>query len=97
MARIPATFVAGEICGNGHVKNLSRDGLFIRTDTLPAKGESVGLIFFLQDGSKLEISGTVRWSTAQLAQAEQATPGFGMRIDERNAEYLEFYERILAS
>jgi len=96
VARVPATFVAGDTCGNGHIKNLSRDGLFIRTETLPTKGDSIEVIFFLQNGNKLEIGGTVRWTTAQLAQAEQATPGFGMHIDEQSNAYLEFYEQLLA-
>ena len=95
VTRIPATFVAGDTIGNGHIKNLSRDGVFIRTDSLPSKGDLVSVIFFLTDGSKVEVSGTVRWSTAQLPRSREAKGGFGMLIEQLNDPYLEFYEQLL--
>ena len=81
--------------GNGHIKNLNLEGLFVRSDTLPAKGDAVSVIFFVPDGTKVEVSGTVRWTTAQLANSEDVKPGFGMHIDQQNDVYLEFYERLL--
>ena len=95
VTRIPATFVAGDMTGNGHIKNVSRDGLFLRADTLPAKGDSVSVIFFVPDGSKVEVCGIVRWSTAQLPRSQEAKRGFGILIEQPNDLYLEFYEQLL--
>ena len=95
VTRIHATFVAGNTRGDGHIKNMSPDGLFLRTDTLPVRGDPVCVVFNLPDGSKVEVAGTVRWSTAQLAQSEEAKAGFGMLIDPQNDLYLEFYEGLL--
>ncbi len=96
VTRIRATFVAGHTKGNGHIKNMSPDGLFLRTDTLPVRGDPISVIFNLADGSKVEVTGTVRWSTAQLPRSEQAKAGFGMLIDQQNDLYLQFYEELLA-
>ncbi len=95
VTRIPATFVAAATIGNGHIKNLSREGIFVRTNTLPSKGDPVSVIFFVPDGSKVEVSGTVRWSTAQLPRSQEAKGGFGMLIEQQNDPYLEFYEQLL--
>ena len=93
--RIPVTFVSGATHGNGHIKNLNQEGLFLRTDTLPASGDLVSVVLFVPDGSKIEVFGTVRWTTAQLAVSEDVRPGFGMHIDQRNDAYLQFYEQLL--
>ncbi len=95
VTRIRATFVAGDTTGNGHIKNMSPEGLFLRTDTLPDRGDPVCVIFNLPDGSKVEVGDTVRWSTAQLARSEEAKAGFGMLIDQQNDLYLQFYEELL--
>ncbi len=93
--RIPVTFASGATHGNGHIKNLSQEGLFLRTDTLPASGDLVSAVLFVPDGGKIEVFGTVRWTTAQLAVSEDVKPGFGMHIDQRNDAYLQFYEHLL--
>ena len=95
VARIPASFAAGNVHGNGHIKNMSQGGLFLRTDTLPKKGDQVSVVFFVPDYSKIEVSGTVRWTTAQLKNSNEAKPGFGMQIEEQAEEYLLFYEQLL--
>ncbi len=99
VTRIPAAFVAGNstgnTTGNGHIKNVSRDGLFLRAHTLPAKGDSISVIFFVSDGSKVEVCGTVRWSTAQLPRSKGAKGGFGMLIEQPSDLYLQFYEQLL--
>ncbi len=95
VTRIPAVFAGGASHGNGHIKNLSLGGLFLRTDTLPVTGDVVSVIFFIPDGNKVEVSGTVRWTTAKLDPAQRARPGFGMRIDQHSLAYLGFYEELL--
>jgi hypothetical protein len=95
VTRIPATFASGTTHGNGYIKNLSLEGLFLRTEALPQTGDLVDVIFFIPDGNKIEVSGTVVWTTAELGPAYGAKPGFGIQIDEPSQDYLGFYEELL--
>ncbi len=95
MKRIPAAFEAGKLRGKGHIKNISKEGLFLRTSVLPAAGTAVRVVFHDRHGSKVEVRGTVRWTTEQLPPQEQAKPGFGVYIEPRNDEFNEFFEHIL--
>ncbi len=95
MKRIPAAFEAGKLRGKGHIKNISKEGLFVRTSVLPSAGTPVRIVFHDRHGSKVEVHGTVRWSTAQLPPAEKAKPGFGVYIEPGNEEFSEFFEHIL--
>jgi DNA-directed RNA polymerase specialized sigma24 family protein len=72
LKRIPAAFEAGQLRGKGHIKNVSKEGLFVRTTVLPPTGTDVRVIFHDRTGSKIEVHGTVRWTTAQLDKAEKA-------------------------
>ena len=81
--------------GKGYIRNVSRDGMFLRTDVLPAPGEPVSVTFVDLRGHKVEVDGTVRWNTGQLDPAEHAKPGFGMRIEHARSDYLAFYEQLL--
>ena len=95
MKRIPAAFEAGKLRGKGHIKNISKEGLFLRTNTLPPSGSPVRVVFHDRHGSKVEVRGTVRWTTAQLPPEEKAKPGFGVYIEPGNDEFSEFFENIL--
>jgi hypothetical protein len=95
MKRIPAAFEAGKLRGKGHIKNISKEGLFLRSNTLPAPGASVRIVFHDRHGSKVEVRGTVRWTTEQLPPEEKAKPGFGVYIERGNDEFDEFFENIL--
>ena len=96
VVRIPATYKIAAGIGSGHIKSVTPGGIFFRTETpLPVSGEPVKVIFLDLFGGKIEVSGTVGWTTAQLDPAKQAKPGFGMQIDQPSAEYLEFYEQLL--
>ena len=44
MKRIPAAFEAGRLRGKGHIKNISKEGLFLRTNALPEAGASVRVV-----------------------------------------------------
>lgn len=92
--RIPAMFVSGSLCGQGHVKNLSKGGVFMRTERLPDPGAEVSILIQSPDGRKVEVTGTVCWTTDQIP-AEDAQPGFGMQISTRNEAYLEFFGDLL--
>ena len=92
--RIPAFFMCGTLHGDGYIKNLSKEGLFMRTDLLPAPGEMVQILIQARDGHKVEVTGTVRWNTAQFP-GRDPHPGFGMQIEPVTSEYRELYESIL--
>jgi Tfp pilus assembly protein PilZ len=95
MKRIPAAFEAGKLRGKGYIKNISKEGLFVRTNILPPAGTQVRIVFHDRHGSKIEVRGTVRWTTDQLPPEEKATPGFGVYIPRGNDEFQEFFEQIL--
>ena len=95
LKRIPAAFEAGKLRGKGHIKNVSKEGLFVRTSALPNTGASVRVVFHDRHGSKIEVRGTVRWTTAQLPPDEKAKPGFGVYIPRGNDAFDEFFEQIL--
>lgn len=93
--RIPARYQCEGMIGKGHIKNVTQEGLFLRTDRLPSPGARIRLVFEPEDGPKVEVSGTVRWTTGQLQHAADTSPGFGMRIENVSEEFLEFFENIL--
>jgi Tfp pilus assembly protein PilZ len=95
VTRIPAMFASSTTHGNGHIKNLSLEGLFLRTENLPQTGDVVDVILFIPDGNKIEVTGTVRWTTAELGPAYGAKPGFGIQIHEQSQDYLGLYEELL--
>ena len=95
MKRIPAAFEAGKLRGKGYIKNISKEGLFVRTSILPPAGSPVRIVFHDRHGSKVEVRGTIRWSTAQLPPEEKAKPGFGVYSESGNDEFSEFFEHIL--
>ncbi|MBW2282756.1 MAG: PilZ domain-containing protein [Deltaproteobacteria bacterium] len=93
--RIPAKFTTATVEGTGHVKNLSKQGLFMRTNCLPVAGEEVQIIILTRDRRKIEVVGLVRWTTAQLDDTTSAQPGFGVLIENRSAEFVEFFTDLL--
>jgi hypothetical protein len=95
LKRIPASFEAGSMRGKGHIKNVSKEGLFLRTNALPPVGSDVRVLFPDRNGTKIEVRGTVRWTTDQLPAAEKAKPGFGVYIARGNEVFDEFFEQIL--
>ena len=95
LKRIPASFEAGTLRGKGHIKNVSKEGLFLRTNALPTAGAEVRVLFPDRNGTKIEVRGLVRWTTNQLPPGEKAKPGFGVYIPRGNEEFDEFFAQIL--
>ena len=81
--------------GRGHLKNISREDVFIRCEVLPEPGAVVQLIFHDRQGTKVDVNGVVRWTTAQLPDSSSAPPGFGVFIEDPREVFLAFYEQIL--
>ena len=95
MSRIPATYVCGKLTGRGAVKNLSKEGLFVRSDTVPEPGQTVHVLLQPPENPKVEVVGTVRWTTDQLPSRAPGQTGFGLRIEDPPDAYLELFARIL--
>lgn len=92
--RIRARFEAPSVHARGYIKNVSRDGLFIRTDMLPATGDPVSITFVDQWDHKIEVYGTVGWTNTRLNPRVGTEPGFGVQLDRPGPEFLEFFEQL---
>lgn len=95
LAPIPAAFKTERLRSEGHILSLSREGVFIATESLPATGEFVTVVFPDRSGSKIEVCGTVRWTTDEVEPGKCPRPGFGMHLEFLTDEYREFYEELL--
>jgi hypothetical protein len=91
--RISALINADGTYGQGHIKNLSKLGLFVRSRLMPEPGTPVEIRFETFEGGKVEVSGIVRWTTAGLGRDDVA-PGFGVRIEGPSDEYVEFFASL---
>ena len=93
--RITVRFESPRIEGLGYLKNISPDGLFVRTIQLPAAEELVRVVFQDPQGPWVEVSGTVRWNTLQIESEESVPAGFGMRLDEVSKAYESFFRALV--
>jgi hypothetical protein len=93
--RLEAHFQSGRLRGLGHVRNLSKEGMFIGSERLPQPGAPIALTIETTDGEKIDLNGTVRWTTAQLPNASEAPPGFGVHVEGRSPAYRELFEALL--
>jgi Tfp pilus assembly protein PilZ len=87
---IKARFRAGGIEGTGTIQNISFEGLFLSTGTVPEQGESVLLVLPGQGGRDLAVSGMVWWTTS----ARSPRPGFGLRLLEGNQRFQQLVESL---
>jgi hypothetical protein len=93
--RLEAHFQSGRMRGLGHVRNLSKEGMFIGAERLPEPGAPIALTIETSTGDKIDLNGTVRWTTAQLPDARDAASGFGVRVEGRSPGYRELFEALL--
>jgi hypothetical protein len=91
MRPISARFEAGLRVGQGRVSDLAPAGLFVATEDLPEPDERVYVSFAGPTGIRIEVQGTVRWTSAERP-VEPA--GFGMQIEDPPPEYSEFFEWV---
>jgi len=80
-ARIPARFQTAEQSGQGQVANISDFGLFILAKELPRARDPIRITLVPKGEDELELRGTVRWTTEQLAHGTQNARGFGVELD----------------
>ncbi len=88
---LPATYFVGHAQGEGHVENLSADGLFLRSPMLPKEGERLVIAFTTPDGRKVAVEGTIRWTIEDTT----VPSGFGVRLSSFGDDYLVAVEEFL--
>lgn len=92
---LQAHFESGRLRGLGHVRNLSKEGMFIGSERLPQPGAPISLTIETTGGEKIVVHATVRWTTAQLRNGSEAPPGFGVRVEGNSSAYRELFEALL--
>ncbi len=88
--RIQVRFVAEGAEGLGHLKNISKAGVFIRSEEVPRSGASLAIQFDAPDGTLINLRGEVRWRTLDLMNPN-VPPGFGVQLHEPSQPYREFF------
>jgi hypothetical protein len=91
IAEIPVRFKADGSEAVGHLENLTRTGVFVRTDDLPRDGAAVALQFHSPSGILIDLRGEVRWNSEGLSHL-LSVRGFGVLLHEPPPEYLEFFD-----
>ena len=75
----------GDLCGHGHLTDLTPDGVRVRSALRPERGNAVRIRFGTPEGRNVELTGGVVWS---------AGVEFGVRIDKMDEAYLSFVETL---
>ena len=88
--RIPVRFVAEGAESVGYLKNVSRAGLFIRSEDLPRPGCPLAVQFESPEGGLVNLLGEARWRTSDLMNPD-VPPGFGVQIHEPPRPYRDFF------
>jgi hypothetical protein len=90
-SRIPVRFMAEGAEGVGHLKNVSRAGLLVRSSDLPRLECAISLAFENpESGESINLRGEVRWTTDGSSSSEPA-PAFGVQLFEPPREFVEFF------
>jgi len=72
--------------GVGHLKNVSRAGLLVRSSDLPRPECPISLAFENpESGESINLRGEVRWTTSDPA------PSFGVQLHEPPREFVDFF------
>jgi Tfp pilus assembly protein PilZ len=93
--RIPARYQFDSQHGTGYVCNLSKEGMFLRADKLPKPRSQVLIVIESPGGNKVEVAARVMWTTAELPNAKDVSPGFGVRVEDGGQAFRTFFESLL--
>ncbi len=88
--RIPMQILSEAGQSVGHLRNVSKQGVFVRTSEMPPPGNVVAIQFSNPNGGFVNLQGEVRWTTKQLENPE-VPEGFGVRLDETPGEFRRFF------
>jgi hypothetical protein len=91
-AEMTVEFSQGALQGAGVTGDISRRGMFVRSNLAPGTGPVVRLTVNLPGGRKLALTGRVVRSV-KSAPAARTAPGFGLRLVEDWPEYDEIFGR----
>lgn len=76
--------------GLGHLKNVSRSGICVRSSDLPRPGVAIALQFELPTtGDLVDLRGDVRWSSDRLGSAGTQS-AFGVNLHEPPPQFRLF-------
>jgi len=80
--------------GEGSIENASSGGVFIRSGTIPDRGERVWISFDGPRGERVAASGVVWWTTGDGDATAQARVGFGVRLVASSGDYRRLLRRL---
>lgn len=93
VAPIEARFEGDTEHGTGVLKNVSREGLQVRTFEPPEAGDFVHVVFQDLEYRWIEVYGIVRWSR-EVAVGDTLQPGFGLQLEQPGEDYLAFFSAL---
>ncbi len=91
---IQTRFELGSLAGEGNIENASSGGVFVRTATIPERGEKVSISFEGPNGEVVEASGVVWWTTLDAQARAQPRQGFGVRLVASSGDYRKLLKRL---
>ena len=91
---IETEFEVGGHREKGRIKNVSENGVFVATATIPEQGENVDLNFKTPGGEEVRLSGLVWWTTDDCGGTRRGAPGFGLRLLDDNEEFRQFWASL---
>jgi hypothetical protein len=91
--KVRVRFETGTVRGQGRVRNIHKEGMFIASHLLPTPHEPLRILIEAK-GRKVEVLGTVRWTSAEYPD-RGPTSGFGVQLDRPGPEYFSFFAALL--
>ena len=92
--RIATRFELGCLKGKGCIENVGSGGLFVRTRTVPERGERLWLHFEGPSGEAISAMGIVWWTTLDGGPTPRMPNGFGVRLLASNGHFRRFVSRL---
>jgi Tfp pilus assembly protein PilZ len=80
-------YATRSVCGEGHLANVSEEGLFVRTDEAPKIGEHVRIELCSSGAARIVLEGEVRWTSVERQRVQA---GFGVRLESPPQAYLRW-------
>ena len=92
--RLRSHFQIGEARGEGHISDLSSEGLFVHSPLLPEDGAIASIAFQTPEGHEITVQGRVRWSTRDTGAITGFRSGFGVRLSRFGTDYSAFLNAL---
>jgi hypothetical protein len=91
---IVAEFQAGKSHGQGKIRNLGAQGMFLGTEAKLDTGDVVDLRFRMPSGEPMAVRGLIWWSTRDEPSRNHKLRGVGLRLIEDNESYEKAYDKL---